>query len=178
MNELVQYNTVNVALIINVTRMFNQNIIRRRPRCRAFIVFYPLILISPLPSPLLSPFLSLYLPLWYITHSNPTIKKIRSWWGFLFSPYQESSDQSNTHQSIKSPNTPKKRRPASNIKAFFSYKNMSMSSMSSPSSAVFSPEHLSPSEHLCYVRCNFCETILAVICNLPSILSHFLLSSS
>ncbi|KAF2608559.1 hypothetical protein F2Q68_00045031 [Brassica cretica] len=39
---------------------------------------------------------------------------------------------------------------------------MSMSSMSSPSSAVFSPEHLSPSEHLCYVQCNFCETILAV----------------
>ncbi|CAF2059323.1 axial regulator YABBY 1 isoform X1 [Brassica napus] len=39
---------------------------------------------------------------------------------------------------------------------------MSMSSMSSPSSAVFSAEHLSPSEHLCYVQCNFCETILAV----------------
>ncbi|XP_018476406.1 axial regulator YABBY 1 isoform X1 [Raphanus sativus] len=39
---------------------------------------------------------------------------------------------------------------------------MSMSSMSSPSSAVFSPEHLSPSDHLCYVQCNFCETILAV----------------
>ncbi|CAN8286355.1 unnamed protein product [Cochlearia groenlandica] len=38
-----------------------------------------------------------------------------------------------------------------------------MSSMSSPSSAVFSPDHhLSPSEHLCYVQCNFCETILAV----------------
>ncbi|ESQ39152.1 hypothetical protein EUTSA_v10001617mg [Eutrema salsugineum] len=39
-------------------------------------------------------------------------------------------------------------------------------SMSSPSSAVFSPEHLSPSEHLCehlcYVQCKFCETILAV----------------
>ncbi|WZZ40637.1 hypothetical protein YC2023_036896 [Brassica napus] len=38
---------------------------------------------------------------------------------------------------------------------------MSMSSMSSPSSAVFSPEPLSPSDHLCYVQCNFCETILA-----------------
>ncbi|CAN8318584.1 unnamed protein product [Cochlearia groenlandica] len=39
---------------------------------------------------------------------------------------------------------------------------MSMSSMSSPSSAVFSPEHISPSEHLCYVQCDFCKTILAV----------------
>ncbi|KAL0739747.1 hypothetical protein Bca4012_081260 [Brassica carinata] len=44
---------------------------------------------------------------------------------------------------------------------------MSMSSMSSPSSAVFSPENLSPdplspSEQLCYVQCNYCETILAV----------------
>ncbi|KAF8113838.1 hypothetical protein N665_0045s0077 [Sinapis alba] len=39
---------------------------------------------------------------------------------------------------------------------------MSMSPMSSPSSAVFSPENLSPSDHLCYVQCNFCETILAV----------------
>ncbi|XP_010508202.1 PREDICTED: axial regulator YABBY 1 [Camelina sativa] len=39
---------------------------------------------------------------------------------------------------------------------------MSMSSMSSPSSAVFSPDHLSPSDHLCYVQCNFCDTILAV----------------
>ena len=68
---------------------------------------------------LLLSFLSLYLSLWYIIHSNPTIKKIRSWWGFLFSPYQESSDQSNTHQSIKSQNTPKKRGSASNFKAFF-----------------------------------------------------------
>ncbi|CAL9237006.1 unnamed protein product [Arabidopsis halleri] len=39
---------------------------------------------------------------------------------------------------------------------------MSMSSMSSPSSAVCSPDHFSPSEHLCYVQCNFCQTILAV----------------
>nr|BAF00791.1 hypothetical protein [Arabidopsis thaliana] len=42
---------------------------------------------------------------------------------------------------------------------------MSMSSMSSPSSAVCSPDHFSPSDHLCYVQCNFCQTILAV--NVP-----------
>ncbi|XP_010544625.1 PREDICTED: axial regulator YABBY 1-like isoform X2 [Tarenaya hassleriana] len=37
---------------------------------------------------------------------------------------------------------------------------MSMS-MSSPS-AAFSPDHLSPSDHLCYVQCDFCNTVLAV----------------
>ncbi|KFK37311.1 male sterile protein [Arabis alpina] len=52
---------------------------------------------------------------------------------------------------------------------------MSMSSMSSPSSAVFSPDHLSPPEHLCYVsvpytslfktvtvRCGCCTNLLSV----------------
>ncbi|KAK8487296.1 hypothetical protein V6N13_093433 [Hibiscus sabdariffa] len=32
----------------------------------------------------------------------------------------------------------------------------------SSSSAAFSPDHLSPSDHLCYVHCNFCDTVLAV----------------
>ncbi|KAK9274370.1 hypothetical protein L1049_019184 [Liquidambar formosana] len=30
------------------------------------------------------------------------------------------------------------------------------------SSSAFSPDHLSPSEQLCYVHCNFCDTVLAV----------------
>ncbi|KAK4593032.1 hypothetical protein RGQ29_017252 [Quercus rubra] len=32
----------------------------------------------------------------------------------------------------------------------------------SASSTAFSPDHLSPSEQLCYVHCNFCDTVLAV----------------
>ncbi|OMO78542.1 YABBY protein [Corchorus capsularis] len=32
----------------------------------------------------------------------------------------------------------------------------------SSSSAAFSPDHLSPSDQLCYVHCNFCDTVLAV----------------
>ncbi|KAF5446229.1 hypothetical protein F2P56_031869 [Juglans regia] len=32
----------------------------------------------------------------------------------------------------------------------------------SASSAAFSPDHLSPSDQLCYVHCNFCDTVLAV----------------
>ncbi|KAJ9171246.1 hypothetical protein P3X46_014637 [Hevea brasiliensis] len=32
----------------------------------------------------------------------------------------------------------------------------------SSSSAAFTPDHLSPSEQLCYVHCNFCDTVLAV----------------
>ncbi|KAJ6675536.1 PROTEIN YABBY 4 [Salix viminalis] len=32
----------------------------------------------------------------------------------------------------------------------------------SSSSATFSPDHLSSSEQLCYVHCNFCDTVLAV----------------
>ncbi|KAE8660438.1 Protein YABBY 5 [Hibiscus syriacus] len=32
----------------------------------------------------------------------------------------------------------------------------------SSSSATFSPDHLSPSDQLCYVHCNFCDTVLAV----------------
>ncbi|XP_062091596.1 axial regulator YABBY 1 [Humulus lupulus] len=32
----------------------------------------------------------------------------------------------------------------------------------SASSAAFSPDHLSPSDQLCYVYCNFCDTVLAV----------------
>ncbi|KAF5183020.1 Yabby-like protein [Thalictrum thalictroides] len=30
------------------------------------------------------------------------------------------------------------------------------------SSSAFSLDHLSPSEQLCYVQCNFCDTVLAV----------------
>ncbi|KAK6918556.1 YABBY protein [Dillenia turbinata] len=30
------------------------------------------------------------------------------------------------------------------------------------SSSAFSPDHLSPSDQLCYVHCNFCDTVLAV----------------
>ncbi|PPD85028.1 hypothetical protein GOBAR_DD18038 [Gossypium barbadense] len=32
----------------------------------------------------------------------------------------------------------------------------------SSSSAAFSPDHVSPSDQLCYVHCNFCDTVLAV----------------
>ncbi|GAV71778.1 YABBY domain-containing protein [Cephalotus follicularis] len=32
----------------------------------------------------------------------------------------------------------------------------------SSSSAAFSPDHLSPSDQLCYVHCNYCDTVLAV----------------
>ncbi|KAH7577768.1 hypothetical protein JRO89_XS01G0296900 [Xanthoceras sorbifolium] len=32
----------------------------------------------------------------------------------------------------------------------------------SSSTAAFSPDHLSPSDQLCYVHCNFCDTVLAV----------------
>ncbi|GKU88419.1 hypothetical protein SLEP1_g2688 [Rubroshorea leprosula] len=32
----------------------------------------------------------------------------------------------------------------------------------SSSSPAFSPDHLSPSDQLCYVHCNFCDTVLAV----------------
>ncbi|XP_062175118.1 axial regulator YABBY 1 [Alnus glutinosa] len=32
----------------------------------------------------------------------------------------------------------------------------------SASSTAFSPDHLSPSDQLCYVHCNFCDTVLAV----------------
>ncbi|KAK8718393.1 hypothetical protein V6N13_045628 [Hibiscus sabdariffa] len=32
----------------------------------------------------------------------------------------------------------------------------------SSSSAAFSPDHLSSSDQLCYVHCNFCDTVLAV----------------
>nr|UFY86320.1 YABBY6 protein [Averrhoa carambola] len=32
----------------------------------------------------------------------------------------------------------------------------------SSSSSAFSPDHLSPSDQLCYVHCNFCDTVLAV----------------
>ncbi|KAF5470054.1 hypothetical protein F2P56_010600 [Juglans regia] len=32
----------------------------------------------------------------------------------------------------------------------------------SASSAAFSPDNLSPSDQLCYVHCNFCDTVLAV----------------
>ncbi|XVF79856.1 hypothetical protein PTKIN_Ptkin15bG0023600 [Pterospermum kingtungense] len=35
-------------------------------------------------------------------------------------------------------------------------------STSSSSSAAFSPDHLSPSDQLCYVHCDFCDTVLAV----------------
>ncbi|GMJ01583.1 FILAMENTOUS FLOWER, ABNORMAL FLORAL ORGANS, YABBY1 [Hibiscus trionum] len=34
--------------------------------------------------------------------------------------------------------------------------------MSSSSSVAFSPDHISPSDQLCYVHCNFCDTVLAV----------------
>ncbi|XP_050282107.1 axial regulator YABBY 1 isoform X3 [Quercus robur] len=34
--------------------------------------------------------------------------------------------------------------------------------MSASSTHAFSPDHLSPSEQLCYVHCNFCDTVLAV----------------
>ncbi|TXG62665.1 hypothetical protein EZV62_009659 [Acer yangbiense] len=33
---------------------------------------------------------------------------------------------------------------------------------SSTTAAAFSPDHLSPSDQLCYVHCNFCDTVLAV----------------
>ncbi|GLT51952.1 hypothetical protein SLA2020_253220 [Shorea laevis] len=32
----------------------------------------------------------------------------------------------------------------------------------SSSSPAFTPDHLSPSDQLCYVHCNFCDTVLAV----------------
>ncbi|KAF5731646.1 Plant-specific transcription factor YABBY family protein isoform 1 [Tripterygium wilfordii] len=32
----------------------------------------------------------------------------------------------------------------------------------SSSTAAFSPDHLSPSDQLCYVHCDFCDTVLAV----------------
>ncbi|GMI69682.1 FILAMENTOUS FLOWER, ABNORMAL FLORAL ORGANS, YABBY1 [Hibiscus trionum] len=33
----------------------------------------------------------------------------------------------------------------------------------SSSSAAFSPDHLSPSDQLCYVHCNFCDTVLVSV---------------
>jgi hypothetical protein len=45
-----------------------------------------------------------------------------------------------------------------------------MMSSSSSSSAAFPLDHLAPSptEQLCYVHCNFCDTILAVRAVAPS----------
>lgn len=51
-------------------------------------------------------------------------------------------------------------------------------SAAASSNTVFSlPDHLSPSDQLCYVHCNFCDTVLAVVL-LPSCPSSLSLSRS
>ena len=77
-----------------------------------------------------------------------TIKKIRSKGGFFLSVHPQNP----TDQSIPSIKSNQKLQRV---------REKDLTKMSA-SSTAFSPDHLSPSEQLCYVHCNFCDTVLAV----------------
>ena len=149
--------------------LFNQSKFWRRPRgyrVRDFVVFthikYLFYLLPPLVLSLSISFFVVY------NTQQPNNQEDQIMVGFFIFSLSRIIWSVKYPSINQIPKHSKKERISFQLQSLFLLlTKMSMSSMSSPSSAVFSPENLSPdplspSEQLCYVQCNYCETILAV----------------
>ena len=140
--------------------------------------FDPLILKWHISSSCLSfPFLSLFVlfALSSPLNSNSTIKRIRSI-GEVLSVHHQNRDYWSVNPINQIKSSERKERKEKKKKKRESTKRgtTTISNMSS-SSTSFSPDqqHLTPSDKLCYVHCNFCDTVLAVSSSSSSITHLF-----